>query len=70
METNPDRMAARADAALDPMAMYGGGAAVPGGARWLGGGDVGAPGGGRAADLSASVSMSMGQSLFMAHPMG
>ncbi len=48
----------------------GGGAAVPGGARWLGGGDVGAPGGGRAADLSASVSMSMGQSLFMAHPMG
>ena len=26
--------------------------------------------GGRAADLSASVSMSMGQSLFMAHPMG
>ena len=48
----------------------GGGAAVPGGARWLGGGDVGAPGGRRAADLSASVSMSMGQSLFMAHPMG
>ena len=46
----------------------GDGAAVPGGARWLGGGDVGAPGGGRAADLSASVSMSMGQSLFMADP--